>query len=187
MDYLGQTGHYFGLASKKTTASEPKPLFGGGTYASARANLINAAKRPAKTGQGRATGRVDGLVATHNDMECRVWVAPKSKKFVRAARANFVGSDKQPVPHRHRLLNLQRSLGRSASEPPKPCLVLAAFDLAPYLADGAKSSPPLSARAAQTGISRGCFRRFRAGTGRISRGTGFYLVRHGRGRSNRVH
>jgi hypothetical protein len=30
MDYLCQTGHYFGLASKKTTASEPKPLFGGG-------------------------------------------------------------------------------------------------------------------------------------------------------------
>jgi hypothetical protein len=30
MDYLCQTRHYFGLASKKTTASEPKPLFGGG-------------------------------------------------------------------------------------------------------------------------------------------------------------
>jgi hypothetical protein len=188
VDYLCQTGHYFVLASKRTSASESKPLFGEGYIC----------QRTRKFDQRRESGPRK-LVKVAPRVALTAWSRPtmtwRAESGSRRNRKNLYvprglissDSDKQPVPHRHRLLNLQRGLGRSASEPPKPV----------WFSQHSMSRPiwqrgPNQARHCRRGLLKpvypeGCFRRFRAGTGGISRGTGFYLVRHGWSRSNRVH
>jgi hypothetical protein len=115
VDYLCQTGHYFVLASKRTLASESKPLFGEGYIC----------QRTREFDQRRESGPRK-LVKVAPRVALTAWSRPtmtwRAESGSRRNRKNLYvprglissDSDKRPVPHRQRLLNLQRGLGRSA-------------------------------------------------------------------------